>query len=312
MSATELKSTRDAFGQALLELAEKSSKLWVLSADLTDSMRVTSFADKYKDRHVQCGVAEQNMVGIAAGLAANGKVPFVTSFAAFSPGRNWDQLRVSVCLSNLPVKVVSGATGFGNSKDGASHQALEDIAITRVLPNLKVVTPLDFNQTKQAVLSIFKDPGPVYMRIGHEKVPNITKSDQEFVIGKADLLKEGEEITVISAGAIMHQVLEAIKSSRVKADVINLSTIKPIDKEAILTSLEKTRKVMTIEDHQVAGGLGSAVAEVIAQSGKRVKMKILGVPDTFSRSARNIDDLYKLFKLDSKSLEEEIKEFIRE
>lgn len=310
MNIKEYKSTRDAFGEAILELAKKSSKLWVLSADLTESMRVTEFADKYIDRHVQCGVAEQNMMGIAAGLAANGKVPFVTSFAAFSPGRNWDQLRVSVCLSNLPVKIVSGATGFGNSKDGASHQALEDIAITRVLPNLKVVSPLDFNQTKQAVIEIFKDPGPFYMRIGHEKVPNITKIDEEFKIGEAQILREGEEITIISAGAIMHQALEAVKNIRVKAEIINLHTIKPIDKETILTSLEKTRKVMTIEDHQVIGGLGSAVAEVVAQSGIKAKMKILGVPNTFSRSARNIDDLYKLFKLDSKSLEEEIKEFL--
>lgn len=306
---SNLQSTRDGFGKAILSFGKKHKNLYVLSADLRDSLRVGEFAKELPNQFVECGVAEQNMIGIASGLAMNGVVPFATSFAVFSPGRTWEQIKISVCLSNLPVKIVGGYGGFSNYKDGASHHALEDIALTRVLPKMRIFVPADFNQAAIFVEEAFKDTHPNYIRLSGEPTENFV-NNKDFKVGKAQVLKEGNGVTIISYGPMLFHVLNAVKKSGVSATVLNMHTIKPLDKQAVKDSLEVSQKIMVIEDHQIYGGLGSAVAEVLAKSGKKHKLKILGVKNKFGRSARNIEDLYKYFKLDEDTLSKKIKDFV--
>lgn len=304
-----LQSTRDGFGKAVLSLGKKHKNLYVLSADLRDSLRVGDFAKELPNQFVECGVAEQNMVGMAAGLSMNGIVPFATSFAVFSPGRTWGQIKISVCLSNLPVKIVGGYGGFGNYKDGASHHALEDIALMRVLPRMKIFTPADFNQAAIFVDEAFKDKHPNYIRLSGEQTGNFI-NNKDFKVGKAQVVRRGGEVTIISYGPMLFHALNAVKKSGVKATVLNMHTIKPLDKDSIKESLDISPKVMVIEDHQIYGGLGSAVAEVLSKTGRKHKLKILGVKNKFGRSARNIEDLYKYFKLDEETLSQKIKKFV--
>lgn len=304
-----MKSTRDGFVRALLKLGENKN-IYALTADYRESFGLTEFADKFPKRFIEVGIAEQNMMGIAAGLAFEDKIPFVTSAAVFSPGRNWDQLRVSVCLSNVGVKIIGGYAGVSNSKDGANAQGLEDIAITRVLPNLKVVIPADYTQAVKATLALAKDSSPIYMRISKEPVIDITDTNDTFVIGKAQILQEGADLTLVSAGPILADCLEAIEQVDKSVEVINLHTIKPIDTEAILASVSKTKKVITVEDHQIHGGLGSAVSEVLSTSGIKYTQRFIGINDTFTRSARSPDDLKALYKIDSRNIAKEIKSFL--
>ncbi|HHH14202.1 MAG TPA: transketolase family protein [candidate division WWE3 bacterium] len=305
------RSTRDAFGKAILALGKKYSNVYVLTADLRDSLRVSDFADALPNQFIECGVAEQNMVGISAGLALRGKVPFATSFGVFSPGRTWDQLRVSVCLSNLNVNIIGGHGGLSNYKDGASHQALEDIAITRVLPNLKVVVPCDYNQTIKTVLSAYTDKSPWYIRLSATKTSDITLETQKFEIGKAQLLREGTSLTIASYGPLLENILNVAKKFGNKVEVLNFHTLKPLDEESLLQSVLKTRRILVIEEHQIIGGLGSAVASALGQKfTKKFKLKILGVPDTFSHSARSLEALYQKFGFDEDSLYHSIKSFL--
>lgn len=306
----DLLSTREGFGKAIFKIGEKDKNVYVLSADLRDSLKVADFAEAFPDRFIECGVAEQNMVGIAAGLAAEGKIPFTTSFSVFSPARTFDQIRVSVCLSKLPVKIVGGHAGFSNYKDGASHQALEDIAITRVLPNMQIFVPADFNQAVQITLASYKDKGPNYIRLSGESTPNFIHKNLKFKVGQAQVLDEGEEVVVISYGPMLYHVINALKQAKIKATIINMHTIKPLDKSAILESLEISKKMVVVEDHQVIGGLGSAVAEVLAKSGIKHRLKIIGVKNRFGRSARNIEDLYRYMCLNEGTIARKIKEFV--
>lgn len=307
----QAKSTRDAFGEALVNLARKNKNLVVVSADLAESTRVSDFAKKYPERFVEVGVAEQNMLGVAAGLALAGKVPIAASFAAFSPGRNWDQLRVSVCYSKANVKIIGSHTGLGAGEDGASHQALEDIAITRCLPNLVVIAPADYHETKKALAAAVAYNGPVYLRLSRQNTAVFTNEKSPFKIGQAQVLKKGQDITLIACGPMVSEALEAAKklaSENISAEVINCHTIKPLDQKTILASVKKTKKVVSIEDHQIHGGMGSAVAEMLAENFP-VPMKLLGVNDTFGESGVPAE-LYKKYGLSQENIISTIKKML--
>ncbi len=281
----EMKSTRDAYGEALLGLS-KDKNIVVVSADLAESTRVQAFGKKYPNRFIEVGVAEQSLMGVAAGLALAGKTVFASSFAVFSPGRNWDQLRVSVCYSKANVKVVSTHAGLGVGEDGASHQALEDIAITRVLPNLTVIAPSDYEQVKQVITAIAKTKNPTYVRLNRQKSPVIYKPNFPFVIGKANILQAGFDITLVACGPIIYEALLAAREAakkKISVEVIDCPTIKPLDKQTILKSVRKTKRLITAEEHQIHGGLGSAVVEMLSQN-YPVPTKIIGVQDTFGES----------------------------
>lgn len=278
------KATREGYGEALIELGEQNKNIVVLTADLADSTKVADFAKKFPERFVECGVAEQNMAGIAAGLAATGKIPFISSYAVFSPGRNWDQIRVSICYSNLPVKIIGCHTGLSVGPDGATHQALEDIAMMRVLPNMTVVVPCDALQAKQATKASIFINGPVYIRLTREKTPMINSS---FTIGKAEILETfGYDVALVACGPLVYQTLVAareLSSEGIKTLVINNHTVKPLDKTTLLKAARDCGAVVTIEEHQIAGGMGSAVCELLSANCP-VPMEFIGMPDSFGES----------------------------
>jgi transketolase len=290
----EYKATRDGYGQALVELGETNPKVVVLTADVKESTRVEEFAKRWPDRFVECGVAEQNMMGMAAGLAAAGKIPFVSSYAVFSPGRNWDQLRVSVGYSNLHVIVAGGHAGLSVGPDGATHQALEDIAITRVLPNLKVIVPCDFEEARKATLAAAAETGPVYIRLTREKTPVLTDRDQRFEIGKSILIYDSrfkihdikKQVAIIGCGPIVYEAVlaaEELEKEGIGCVVVNNHTVKPMDGETIVRIAGECGAVVTAEEHQVAGGMGSAVAECIITN-LQLPMEMVGVKDSFGES----------------------------
>ena len=301
------KSTRDAYGETLLTLAKTNKDIVVISADLAESTRINKFAKKYPRRFFEVGVAEQNMLGIAAGLASAGKIAFASSFASFSPGRNWDQLRVSICYSKINVKIVSTHSGLAVGADGATHQALEDIAITRVLPNIIIIAPIDYEETKKATKAITKINKPVYLRLTRQNSPLITTNKTPFQIGKANILQNGKDITLIGCGPILYEALIAakkLKKQNISVEIINLHTIKPLDIATIIRSVKKTKKLITLEEHQVAGGLGSAVVEMLAQK-YPVPTKMIGVQDAFGESGQ-ADKLWKKYKLNHENIEQTI------
>jgi len=285
-----MKSTRDAYGEVIVELAKKNRNIVALSADLTESVRLVDFSRKFPKRFFQCGVAEANMVGMAAGLALEGKIPFVSSFAVFVPNRCLDHIRQSVCYTYANVKIVSTHAGMITGPDGATHQALEDIAIMRALPNMKVVVPCDFDQTKKAIKAVTKIKGPVYVRLTRPKTPDLPK--QSFKIGKANVLRKGKNITIIACGPVLHEALEAGK--KVNATVINCHTLQPLDKTMIIKHAKKSKKIVTVEDHQINGGLGGAIAELLGEN-HPVKLKRIGA-DGFGESG-SPEDLKKKFGL---------------
>lgn len=278
--------TRNGYGEGLVEAGNKDKNVVVLCCDLTDSTRSKAFKEKFPDRFIEVGVAEQNMAGLAAGMALNGLIPFCSSYAVFNPGRNWDQIRVSVCYNEANVKIVGAHAGISVGPDGATHQGLEDIAITRCLPNMTVLAPCDYLETKKATLAAAKIKGPVYLRFAREKTPVFTTNKTPFKVGRAEVFKEGNDITIISFGPLVYEALKAAKDlqkQKIDAEVINCHTIKPIDIKTIVKSAKKTGKVVTIEEHQIYGGLGGAVAEVLAQN-QPVPMQIIGMPDSFGES----------------------------
>ena len=312
MSNMEMKSMRDGFGEGLREVGKRENGVVVLTADLGESTRASLFAEEFPERFFDLGVAEQNMMGVAAGMALSGKTAFVCSFGVFSPGRNWEQLRVSVCYTNANVKIAGGHAGFSAGADGATHQALEDLAITRVLPNLVVLAPCDYEQTKKAVLAAASWQGPVYVRYHKQKLEQVTSVGTPFEIGKAQVLREGTGVSVFACGPMVGRALKvAEKLSRPKVEdgvpkvdveVINVHTIKPLDKEVIIRSAKKTGKVVTCEEHQVIGGLGGAVAEVLAEEGLSVKMKRVGVKDSFGESG-SYEELVEKYGVGEKDIE---------
>lgn len=305
--------TRNGYGDALLELGKINPKIVVLTGDLTESTRVDKFAKAYPDRFFQCGVAEQNMMSVAAGLAVEGFIPFVSSYAVFNPGRNWDQLRTNVCYNNANVKIAGAHTGLSVGPDGATHQALEDIAITRVLPNLVVIAPLDYEETRKATIAAAKYSGPVYFRFSREKTPIVTNKNTPFEIGKANILKNGKDLTLIGYGPILCNGLAAsyeLEKQGISIEVINCHTIKPLDEKTIVSSAKKTKKIITLEEHQINGGLGSAICELLSEKFP-VPILRLGMNNTFGESG-SPEELFIKYGLDTKTITDKIKSFITE
>lgn len=298
----EMKGCRDGFGDALLELGAENPDVVALCADLTESTRVEKFAKKYPERFVEVGVAEQNMMGLAAGMALMGKIPFVSSYATFSPGRNWDQLRVSVCYSNTNVKVIGAHAGISVGADGATHQALEDLAMTRVLPNLVVISPCDYFETYKAVKAAAVWPGPVYIRFGREKTLVFTTKDTPFEIGKAQVLHSGNKVTIFGTGPLLYKCLEI--AEEVDAEVINVSTLKPLDVATIMLSARKTRAVVTVEEHQIIGGLFGAIAECLGQNFP-TPIEPVGMPDQFGESGKP-EELIDKYGMEVTSIKEAV------
>lgn len=278
---------RDGFGQGLLELGKINPDVVALCGDLVESIRVQAFAEAYPERYFEMGVAEQNMAGVAAGLALSGKIPFISSYAVFNPGRDWDQIRVSICYSQANVKIVGAHAGISVGPDGATHQALEDIAITRVLPNMTVVVPTDSVEAKKATLAIAKHVGPCYIRFGREKTPVITKDETPFELGKALPILAGSDVTIIANGQMVYRAMMAAKEleGKISVGVLNMHTVKPIDAKAIIDAAKETGAMVTAEEHQIIGGLGSAVAEVLGDH-HPVPIERVGILDTFGESGK--------------------------
>ncbi|MFH1878073.1 MAG: transketolase family protein [Candidatus Omnitrophota bacterium] len=290
-------STRDGFGKALLELGETNKNVVVLSADLTESCRAHWFKERYPERFISHGVAEQDMISAAAGLALSGKIPFACTFGAFASGRAWDQIRVSVAYMNLNVNIAGSHGGISVGGDGATHQALEEIALMRIIPHMTVVVPADSAEAAMATKQAVNIPGPVYLRLGRENVP-ILENKPEFIIGKASVLAEGADLTIIACGHMVYKALEAayrLKTKNIQARVINLHTPKPIDKETIARAARETGAILTVEEHTIYGGMGSAVAEVVVESAP-VPMKMMGIEGVFGVSGEPFE-LYEHFGL---------------
>lgn len=296
------KSCRDSFGETLIELGESNPDIVVLTADLPDSTRVMEFGKKYPERFFNIGVAEQNLAGIAAGFASEGFIPIITSYAVFSPSRNWEQIRDTICYSDLHVIIIGAHAGLSAGIYGATHTGLEDIALTRVLPNVTVISPADAHQTSASLISAIEHPGPVYIRFSRAATPVVYPEEVKFEIDSADILKEGTDITLIATGSMVSEALRAAESlslslshAPVSCEVINISTIKPLDVQTIIKSAKKTGRVITIEDHQITGGMGGAVAEALSEYCP-VTIKRLGMPDSFSESGKT-EELYQKFGL---------------
>ena len=327
----EMMSTRDGFGDGVFELAKKDKRVVVLTADVKESVRVERFANAFPSRFIECGVAEQNMMGIAAGLAASGKIPVVAAYAVFSPGRNWDQLRVSVCYSNLPVIIGGSHTGLSAGPDGATHQALEDIAITRVLPNLSVVAPCDYWETRKAVEAAPAIAGPVYIRYSKEKSAVVTRKEAGFKIGRAEIIwdrtqnsnlqitndkpnsnnKVRKQVAIIGCGPIVYECLLAAQELELEGigvKVINNHTIKPMDKDLILEAAQECNAVVTAEEHQIAGGMGSAIAEFLITN-YPIPMEMVGVKDSFGESGTP-EELAEKYGLKAKNIVSAVKRVI--
>lgn len=289
---------RNYYGKALIELAEKNSKVFVVDADLAGSTKTSDFKKVAQDRFIECGIAEQNMIGISSGLAASGKIVFASTFAVFATGRCWEQIRLAVAYPKLNVKIVATHSGISVGEDGASHQALEDMAIMRALPNMTVISPADAFEAYQATIAIANFDGPVYMRLGRAEFPCVTAEGEEFEIGKAKLMKEGKDITLIGTGQMVSNCIEAaniLSSENIDAEVINMSTIKPLDKDAVLRSVSKTKCVVTAEEHSIIGGLGSAVAELLSEE-MPLPLRRIGTNDTFGESGTP-DELFTKYRL---------------
>ena len=281
--------TRDGYGKALVELGEKNPNVVVLTGDLSESTRSNWFQEKFPERFIEVGVAEQNMMGIAAGLALSGKIPFVSSYATFNPGRNWDQLRVSVCYSMANVKVAGAHAGISVGPDGATHQALEDIAMVRALPNLVVVVPCDMIETRKATLAIAQEvKGPAYIRFGREKTSLFTTEETPFKLGRAEVFRDGSDVAIIGSGILVYNALLAaqeLAKEGIHCMVVNNHTIKPIDRKTLREAAKKCGAVVTVEEHQINGGAGSAVMEVLAEE-YPVPVERVGVLDTFGESGQ--------------------------
>jgi len=280
------KATRDGYGEALLILGEKNPKVVVLDADTASSTRTNVFAKKFPDRFFNVGVSEHDLIGIAAGLAATGKIPFATAYSIFITGKGWDQIRHSVCYSNLNVKIVGTHAGLITGADGVTHQALEDIAILRCLPRMKIIVPCDAIEAKKATLTAAEIYGPVYLRLTREPVPVITEESTPFVIGKANILRKGDDLAIVACGSMVWESLQAaeiLSQEGIQTRVINLHTIKPIDEETIVTAAKKCGAIVTVEEHQIYGGLGSAISEVVVKNFP-VPIEMVGMKDRFGES----------------------------
>jgi transketolase len=282
----EMKDTRSGFGAGLTELGRKNPDVVALCADLTGSLKMNDFQDENPERFFQIGIAEANMIGIAAGMTIGGKIPFTGTFANFSTSRVYDQIRQSVAYSGKNVKICASHAGITLGEDGATHQVLEDIGMMKMLPHMAVINPCDYNQTKAATIAIADYVGPVYLRFGRPKVPNFTPADQKFEIGKALHLKEGNDVTIFATGHLVWEALEAAKTldaEGISAEVINLHTIKPLDNDAILKAVANTKCVVTAEEHMLNGGLGDSIAQLLSRN-TPTPIEMVGMDDSFGES----------------------------
>lgn len=299
------KDTRSGFGAGLQELGRTNPNVVALCADLVGSLKMDDFIKENPHRFVQVGIAEANMIGLAAGLTIGGKIPFAGTFAAFATGRVYDQIRQVVAYSNKNVKICASHAGLTLGEDGATHQMLEDIGMMKMLPNMTVIVPCDYNQTKAATLAIAEHVGPVYLRFGRPAVPNFTPADQKFEIGKAQLLVEGNQLTIFATGHMVWKALEAadiLEQKGISAEVINIHTIKPLDEEAILKSVSKTRCVVTAEEHMMNGGLGDSIAQLLARK-MPAPIEMVAVNNTFGESGKPEELLVK-YGLDTPNIVE--------
>ncbi len=312
MAETKAVATRASYGNALVELGNKVDNLYVLDADLAAATQTGIFKKAFPERHIDCGIQECNMVGVAAGLATTGKVPFVSTFAMFAAGRAYEQVRNSVGYPHLNVKIGATHAGISVGEDGASHQCLEDIALMREIPGMVVINPADDVEARAAVEAAYNHEGPVYLRFGRLAVPVINDTpDYKFEIGKGVTLKEGSDVSLIATGLEVNETLQAaemLEKDGIHAEVINIHTIKPLDEELVVKTASKTKKVVTIEEHSVIGGLGSAVAEVLCEQCP-TKMKRIGVYDRFGESGPAKELLHK-YELDAEGIYKQVKEFL--
>jgi transketolase len=293
------KETREGFGEGIYELGKSNENVVVLTADLAGSLKLKPFIKDFPERFFQCGIAEANMIGIGAGLTIGGKIPYTTTFANFSTGRVYDQIRQSVAYSNKNVKICASHAGLTLGEDGATHQILEDIGLMKMLPGMTVIVPCDFNQTKAATIAIANYKGPVYLRFGRPKWPNFTKHE-DFTIGKAQILNEGSDVTIFACGHLVWKAIEAgkiLEEKGISVEVINIHTIKPLDTDAIIRSITKTKCAVTAEEHNIIGGLGDSIAQVAAKNFP-IPIEYVGTKDTFGESGKPLE-LLKKYGLDT-------------
>ena len=315
LKALDQAPTRKGYGEGLLEAGEKNPRVMALCADLTESTQTHLFAKKFPERFIEMGVAEQNMAAVAAGLANYGKIPFIASYAIFSPGRNWEQIRTTICYNNVPVKIVGSHTGVSVGADGATHQALEDMAIMRVLPNMTVISPCDAEEARKATVAAVGINGPVYLRLTREKTPVFTTKRSPFKVGRAEVFFEctgKPDVAIIACGPLVYTALLAaqkLASLRIKTRVINNHTIKPMDEKTIIKAAKDAGAIVTVEDHQIKGGMGSAVAEVLAKHCP-VPVEYIGMQNRFGESGES-GELIKKFGLDVSSIIKAVKKVIK-
>ena len=309
---TDKKDTRSGFGAGLLELGKKNPNVVALCADLTGSLKMDAFEKEFPERFFQVGIAEANMMGIAAGLTIGGKIPYTGTFANFSTGRVYDQIRQSIAYSGKNVKICASHAGITLGEDGATHQILEDIGMMRMLPGMVVINPCDYNQTKAATLAIADHIGPVYLRFGRPVVPVFTPADQKFEIGRAILFNEGNDVSIFATGHLVWKALEAceiLSEKGISAEIINIHTIKPLDKEAVIKSVRKTGCAVTAEEHQINGGLGDAIAHVLSQKNP-APIEYVGVMDVFGESGTP-EMLMKKYGLEAENIVKAAEQSIR-
>ena len=309
---TQKVATRDAYGDALVSLGKKRNDVVVLDADLSGSTKTSKFAKVFPDRFFNIGIAEQDMMGTAAGLAIGGKLPFVSTFAVFATGRAWEQVRQSICYPNLNVKIVASHSGVTVGEDGGSHQSVEDIAVMRVIPHMTVIVPADGPETLQAIEAVAEYKGPCYVRVGRNKVPTLFGADYKFKIGKAHVFNEGKDAAIIATGIMVAEALttrDLLKAEGIDVGVIDMSTIKPLDTDAVIGAAKRCGAIVTAEEHSIIGGLGGAVAEALAES-VPVPMARIGVKDTFGTSGDQ-EALLKHYGLSAGDLATAVKEVIK-
>jgi len=307
----EQKPIRNGFGEGLVEAGKKDPRIVGLCADLTESTRMEAFAKEFPNRFIEVGITEQNLASVASGMAAMGKIPFISSYAAFSPGRNWEQIRTTIAYNNVPVKIVGSHAGISVGPDGGSHQALEDITLMRVMPNMQVICPCDAIEAKKATLHMAQNSHPTYIRLAREKSPVITTDKTPFEIGKAQIFFQSKgdrmDVGIIACGSLVYQALQAAREldeEGIKVVVLNMSTIKPLDTHSLDLIVRQTRALVTVEEHQVAGGLGGAVAEYTA-SHTPTPIEFVGIKDVFGQSGKP-DELLNFYNLNQNAIEQAV------